>query len=318
MKYSMMSLMVDSEIKLKKPSFIHMAILGSLGYQGQNPTIDEALEFINAHGIPMKNGTMEFEDLVKLAKDSGYDGLDLMSYHFEISGSEAKAILEKYGITLSAVDLIMPFANASDETKYQTMLSRAKAMIDKTAEAGCKKMLLMPTVYTFDEGITTAEAFDNFTRGLRDCVAYGKEKGVTVNTETLESIDVPYCTCDEMEKIFKAVPELKYTHDTGNPVVGLEDPVATYEKFRDRVETVHFKEYGYVEKGERPHVCRDGKKVDNVPFGEGIIDFQTHLKMLKRDGYDGYIALEGTVAAENCIQGVKGAVSFFRKMEEAI
>ena len=318
MKYSLMSLMVDPEIRLSRPSFIHMAILNGMGYQGENPTIEEALEFINAHGIPMKNGTMEFEDLVRLAKESGYDGLDMMSYHFEIDGGEAKKILDKYGITLSAVDMIMPFANASAEEKYQVMLSRAKAMIDKTAEAGCKTMLLMPTVYALDEGVTTEQAFRNFTRGLRDCVAYGKEKGVVINTETLETTSVSYCTIGDMERIFNAVPGLKYTHDTGNPVVGLEDPIETYERFRDKVVTVHFKEYGYVEGGERSHVCRNGKIVDNVPFGEGIIDFRTHLKLLKRDGYDGYITLEGTVAAPDCIEGVKNSVAYFKDMEKAL
>ena len=41
MKYSLMSLMVDTELKLEKPNFIHMAILNDMGYEGKDPTIDE-------------------------------------------------------------------------------------------------------------------------------------------------------------------------------------------------------------------------------------------------------------------------------------
>ncbi len=211
MKYSLMSLMVDTELKLMKPNFIHMSILKDMGYEGNDPTIDEVFEFLNAHGVPMKNGTMTFEDLVKLAKDCGYDGLDLMSFHFELPGAEAKEILDKYGIVLSAVNLIIPFANASTEEKYQVMLSRAKATIDQTSEAGCRNMLLMPTVYALDEGITMEQSFHYLTRGLKECVAYGKSRGVVINTETLETAGVSYCTCGEMKRIFDEVEDLKLT-----------------------------------------------------------------------------------------------------------
>ena len=262
----------------------------------------------------MKNGTMTFEDLVKLAKDCGYDGLDLMSFHFEIPGAEAKKILERYGIVLSAVNLIMPFANASTEEKFTVMLSRAKAAIDQACEAGCHNMLVMPSVYTLDEGITMEQSFRYFTRGLKECVAYGKSKGVTINTETLESIGVSYCTCSEMKRIFEEVEGLKYTHDTGNPLVGLEDPVDTYEMFKDKVAAVHFKEFGYVDT-ENAKVCRNGKKVDSVPFGKGLIDFRKHLQVLKRDDYQGYITLEGSVEAANKLEGVKESIKYFRQME---
>lgn len=314
MKYSLMSLMVDTELKLMKPNFIHMSILNDMGYEGKDPTIDEVFEFLNAHGVPMKNGTMTFEDLVKLAKDCGYDGLDLMSFHFEIPGAEAKKILDKYGVVLSAVNLIMPFANASTEEKFNVMLSRAKATIDQASEAGCHNMLLMPSVYGLDDGITMEQSFHNFTRGLKECVAYGKSKGVTINTETLETMGVSYCTCGEMKRIFDEVEGLKYTHDTGNPIVGLEDPVDTYEMFKDKVVAVHFKEFGYVD-ADNAKICRNGKKVDSVPFGKGLIDFKKHLQLLKRDNYQGYITLEGSVEAKDKLEGVKESLKYFRKME---
>lgn len=41
----------------------------------------EAIEFLNAHVIPMKNGEMSFEEYVKFAKETRYYGIDMMSYH---------------------------------------------------------------------------------------------------------------------------------------------------------------------------------------------------------------------------------------------
>ena len=317
MKYSLMSLMLDSELKLTRPNFIHMAMLNSMGYKGENPTIDEVFQFLNDHGIPAKNGTMTFEDLVRCAKENGYDAVDMMSFHFETEGKEAKEILDKYGMKMSAVDLIMPFANCTTEEKYELMLSRAKSAIDQTADAGCETLMLMPTVYALDGGITFEQGYQNMIRGLRACVAYANGRGVTVSTETLESVGVPYCTIGEMKRVFADVPELRYTHDTGNPLVGCEDPITTYETFRDRVRTVHFKEYGDVDRGDAK-LCRNGRKVDSVPFGEGVIDFRKHLELLHRDNYDGYIVIEGSVAADDRLDGVKKSIDYFRGMEAEV
>lgn len=79
--------------------------------------------------------TIPYDKILKVLDEENYDGLDLMSFHFEIPGAEAKKILERYGIVLSAVNLIMPFANASAEEKFTVMLSRAKAAIDQACEA---------------------------------------------------------------------------------------------------------------------------------------------------------------------------------------
>ena len=40
MKYSLMSLMVNDELKVKKPNFIHMTMMKEFGYEGENPTVE--------------------------------------------------------------------------------------------------------------------------------------------------------------------------------------------------------------------------------------------------------------------------------------
>lgn len=314
MKYSLMSLMLNDELKMTKPNFIQMFLLKDLGYTKENPTLEEAVEFLNAHGIPMKNGEMSFEDYVKFAKETGYDGIDMMSYHLEMEGSQAKQILDKYGITLSAVNIIMPFVSANTEDKFNTMFSVAKMTIDKAFDAGCRNILLMPAVYNADEGITREQSFHNMVRGLKACVAYGESKGITINTETLESIAVPYCSCGEMDRVFKAVPGLKYNHDTGNPLVAMEDPIETYKLFKDKVVSVHFKDLGYVEY-HRSFLSNDGRKLSSVPFGEGLVDFKEHLKFLMDNKYEGFITIEGSVPADNPLDGAVKSLEYFKNME---
>lgn len=315
MKYSLMSLMVSDELKVTKPNFIHMAMLKDLGYEGENPTIEEAFEFLNEHDISVKNGNMSFEDYVRFAKDNGYDGIDMMDFHLEVEGKEARRILNKYGIVLSSVNIIIPFSNVKTKNEFENMLRKAKNTIQHAHEAGCSNILLMPTVYTVDPDITREEAFHNIVWGLRTCVEYGETIGMVISTETLESIAVPYCSCGEMERVFQTVMELKYTHDTGNPLVALEKPEELYETFQDRVVSVHFKDFAYCS-GEDGILCNDGRRVTSVPFGEGSVDFKKHINMLLRDGYEGFITIEGSVPADNLLDGAKKSLQYFRNIEK--
>ena len=126
-----------------------------------------------------------------------------------------------------------------------------------------------------------------------------------MNTETLESIAVPLCSNGEMLRLFAAVPGQKYSHDTGNPVVAMEDSAATYELFKDRVAAVHFKDLEYTE--EKTEMMDPlGRYLRRAELGEGVIDFKAHLQMLKRDGY-----------TENEITGNKGLTWEARTAAEA-
>ena len=314
MKYSLMSLMIDPLLKVNKPSFIHMHILDTLGYKGKEPTVDEMFTFFNEHGVPMKNGTMTFEDMVRFAKESGFDGLDLMRFNLTVSGVEAKEILDRYSIVLSSANVIIPFASVMCEEEYRGMMVQAKADIDECCEAGAKQIMFVPAVYNLPEGLTMEKSVQNCIRALNELVAYCDEKKVIISTETLESAEVAYCTCGEMLRIFENVQGLKYTHDTGNPIIGLEDPLATYEMFKENVSYIHFKEYAYVDDADAI-ACRNGKRVKRVPYGQGVIDFRSHLKALKENQYDGFINLEGHSREDDLLEGTRGALAYFKAME---
>lgn len=317
MKYSLMSLMIDSQLKITKPNFIHMTMAKDMGYEGDMSSLDDIFSFLNAHGIPVKNGTMDFEACVKFAKESGFDGLDMMSFHFEEDGKRAKEILEKYGMTLSAVNIIVPFVNAKTQEKFDIFFRKAKGIIDQAHEAGCGNILLMPSVYQTEEGITREQAYKNIAAGLKACVAYGKSKGMTINTETLESIGVPLCSNGEMLRLFEEVPDLRYTHDTGNPLLALEDPADTYELLKEKVVAVHFKDLKYTDQKTEMMDTR-GRYLERADFGTGEVDFKKHLEMLYQDHYQGYITLEGSVPSEDVLDGAVKTLEYFRSLEKEV
>lgn len=316
MKYSLMSLMVDEELYHKNTSFIIKYILQDLGAADIPKEADEAYRILNQKGIPMHNGTADFEELVRFTKENGFDGLDMMSFQMELPGKEMKEILEKYNVPLSSVNIISPFSEVLTEDEYQTMLADTFAALDQAAEAGAKNVLLVPAVYVLAKGHTRESCFQMMARGMKACVAYGQEKGLIISTETLESCAVPYGSCGEMMRLFAAVPDLKFTHDTGNPLVANEDPLYMYQLFKDKTVRVHFKDLGPGENTDRSYRCMNGEALSLVELGTGLVDFCTQLKALKENRYDGYITIEGGRSGDNKWDEAIHALQFFREMEK--
>ena len=304
--------MLDKELKIKKPSFIQMLILRSMGYEGPEPAVDDMFEFFTSHGMPSRNGTMTFRDYVRFARDNGFDGVDMMSFHFEEDGAEARKILEEYKITLSSVNIVSTFSECPDDAAVEKAFLEVKAVIDNAYAAGCKSFLVT-TGYFPGEGMTREQAFRSMVKGLTKCVEYGRDLGVVITTETLESICVPFCSTGEMLRLFAAVPGLEYTHDTGNPIVAMEDPAATYEVLKDRVVSVHFKDLEYTEK-KTMMMNPVGRFLDRAILGEGEVDFRKHLELLKRDHYQGFIAIEGQRPGDQ-LEGAVSALEYLRRME---
>lgn len=319
MKYSLMSHMIDSELKYSKPSFIHKMILNDLGYSGDYSDIDEAMKFFADHGIPIRNGHLTFREFIRFAAENGFDGVDVMSFYFEEAGDGAKEILEEYGVTLAAVNILTEFSNASTEEEFQKIYSEVVSMIDKVHAAGGRNILLMPAGYVLAPGVSREQVFRNMVRGLKACVEYGNSIGMTINTETLESVAVPLCSIGEMKRLFAAVPGLKYNHDSGNPAVCLEDPIETYNEFKDLVVNVHFKDLEFIpEKGMITIMDSLGRYLKTSHIGEGFIDLKKHIELLLENNYQGYITLEGLRPADTILDGAVKALEYVRKLEEEI
>lgn len=319
MKYSLMSHMIDSELKYSKPSFIHKMILNDLGYAGDYSDIDAAMQFFADCKVPIKNGSMTFSDFVRFAGENGFDGVDVMSSFFEEADDNAKEILEENKVTLAAVNILTEFSNASSEEEFRNIYTEVIRVIDKVYAAGGRNILLMPAGYVPASGITREQSFNNMVKGLKACVEYGNSLGMTINTETLESIAVPLCSLGEMKRLLSAVPGLKYNHDSGNPVVCLEDPIELYNEFKDLVVNVHFKDLEFIhEKSMIAIMDSLGRYMKTSILGDGIIDIRRHVELLLENNYQGFITLEGLRPADTVLDGAVKALEYVRNLEEEI
>ncbi len=318
MKFSLMSLATGNLIKVEKPGFLQVNLAKAMGFSIEDPTVDQVIDFLSGKGFPVRKGTMSFEECVRFAKEAGFDGYDMMCYHLEGDGAEAKAILENYGMTMSGSTIIVEFASADTSEAFDKCFAYAKEHMDRAAAAGCKSIMLVPTVYKTKPGISREQASLNMIAGYKACIEYAGKLGLTLSAETLESIAVPLASATEMRRYFDAFPTLRYSHDTGNLLVMNEDPAEMYEYFKDRVHAVHFKDMQYSDK-PTPSMTTTGKYLRTTELGTGLVDFRKQLRLLKRDSFRGYILLEGAVQhTDDILEDQRKTLKYFRALEKEI
>lgn len=318
MKYALMSMMMGNDIKVTKPTFLHKLMAKNMGFEfGKETTLDEFKAFFESKGVPLKIGDMSFEDFVRFGKENGFQSVEMMDFHFEPSGAEARKILEKYDMTLNCVLIIIDFADADTDEKFAEALDSVKAVIDKAADADCKTVLVDPVTMSIAPHISREEAYENIIKGLAACLDYAGTKGIDIAIEAIHSVGIPYCSIAEIRRVLDALPKLKYTHDTGNMLPMLENPVIAYDKLKDRVTALHLKDFIMADQG-RGYLCANGKYLVAVPYGEGIVDHKSLFERLVKDKFTGYIAPEGTGHFNDGKANAIEALAYFKKLEEEV
>lgn len=318
MKYCLMSVAMADYLWTSVPTFIDVDQARGRGLTKEGPlTFDDIRAFYAEKNIPFKERTMQFEDFVKLAKESGYDGVDMMWCFVEMPGSDAAAILRKYGMQLSSFNLIADFASASsvEETVrlYEDIIVPG---INKAVEAGACQVLIMPCSPFKPAGITREQTFLNIVRGLTMTVAYAKEKGIPVATETLQTVQVPYCSTGEIRRILDAVPGLGYVHDTANLLPSLDRPEESLAYFAD-IAGVHMKDGAFTDR-KGLYLAADGTYMEYVPYGTGVVDFREIYRQLKERNFDGWVCFEGVSNEADPMLAQKADLEYFRAIEEEV
>jgi sugar phosphate isomerase/epimerase len=66
-------------------------------------------------------------------------------------------------------------------------------------------------------------------------------------------------------------------------------------------------------------MTRDGRFIRTTALGTGIVDFKEQMRRLKRDDFQGYILLEGTVQhTDNVLEDAKKTLEYFRELEKTV
>lgn len=261
---------------------------------------------------------------IEKAAALGLDGVQIYATTGEFSPALSerekaayKSLLKEKGLTVSALCGDMGGYGFEIEADNAERIAKTKAIIDLAVEFGTK-------VVTTHIGVIPSEKthprYEIMLSALTECGLYAKEKGVTLAIETGPE---------------KANTLLMFVQDTkGGVGVNLDPANFTMVTGQDAVEAVymlkdyivhtHAKDGKMLDKNQDPtdiyHAFAVGgvdalnacKGFQELPLGDGDVDWARYIQALKDIGYDGFLTIERE-CGEDPTADIVSAVSFLKQ-----
>jgi len=266
-------------------------------------------------GRSLADGTLTVPGAFALMKELGVEGVDITGGHVAAhTTAEVKQMLADAGLVTSAyiggANLTM-----SDEAQRAEALDEIRAVIDTAAEYETDNLLV--TTGACAQGQDKAEGRRNVAAGLAQVLPHAEACGITVSIEDFGSPLAPYQTSDEcMETCELAGPGLKVTYDSGNMVMGDEDPVEFLHAVKSRMSHAHAKDWKLLPAdADKGLTSRAGKKYIGEVVGDGVLDYPAIIAALKDMGYEGFLSFEFEGATDP-VDAARRGVGYLRELME--
>lgn len=235
------------------------------------------------------SNTLTWEEMFCLAWQSGFDFLELSIdtteerigrlYDAEFISTLKRASKNTgFNVRSLALTANRGFPLGSENAAVRDMgMELVKRAIELAAETGIR--LIHLAAYDELDEKCNEHTMSLFQEAVHICAHKAESAGVML---ALESMDTgAYCGMDDIMKLLKQVnsPFLGCYADIGNLTATGHDPAIEFQKGKGHIVGIHLKD-------ALPGVCRD------VPFGEGIVDFDSGLHALYASGFRGAFVAE--------------------------
>jgi hydroxypyruvate isomerase len=227
----------------------------------------------------------ELDELIRQSKAAGFDGIEFLMDFKQKHGVEANAdaawlrtVKEKVdasGLEFASVTSCASFHSLDDAERAEAM-DRARNTIRIARDFGCRHVRVLGDRVPEDN--TRATVLRNVTDCIRELARLAQADGITVAMEmhgsfTDPDLSVPLAEAVDMPNfglVFNS--QFRENAETGwrLPPGGSIRPL--YDRFRPHLTQIHTHQM------ERP---------DQLPM------YQELFRLLKADGWDGYVAMEG-------------------------
>ncbi len=212
-----------------------------------------------------------------------------------------KRELDAHGLKVSQIDAAYPLMGPEGSAHGVPYVQQA---IRFAAEIGC------PCVDTTDgatrpEGYADDDVFRITCENYRQCLAWARDYGVTVNIET----HGPFTTNPEfMERLFRHFQSepLGLNFDTGNTFIAGHDPLAYLQRFRPHLRHCHVKDVSpqlaQASRGEDTGIA-----TSEVPLGGGVNaeNIARCIKFLRDTSWSGVLSIECCGTDPNIAKSVR-------------
>ena len=240
-------------------------------------------------------GRMQAKDIFELAQKEGIPYVDLMNVKRKALPKYLSAMREvgtKVSCYIASVSLF------SSEEELRTNLQRELKM---ARELFAQRMMIVPYAGTGNlrqaKRMGRDAVLEAVIKGFRIAVQEGAKFGMPVCFELTPHDELCLSGAEDCLRLLRAVDGLGLVFDTANMLSHGDDPVSAYEALKEYIVHVHLKDVALKDMqrgGVYLERCKDGRVMQCVVWGKGVIPIDELCQRLISDGYSGLFAIEYT------------------------
>ena len=252
--------------------------------------------------------------LCDLARELEVDGLDWITMQGH-DPRETRKITDSYGLKNICYTFFSDLEKPDAAVRRKSM-DVAKESLDVARLLGANKVMV---AMGGQEGFPRQEARRYVIEAFDSYVPLARSSGITVTVEDFPTIWSPFLTSSDMKEALAAVPGMKVTFDSGNCLIGGEQPLDMYRNCKEHVVHVHFKDMALCPKSPKSRSALDGKFYDPAELmGEGNVDFRACMQAMEDADYEGYVDFEHEGSKYTPFDAARKGIPYLRELYGSI
>lgn len=244
----------------------------------------------------VKEENWSIVDFINYAEHISLEGVELLDIYWPSNGNQKEEIekvmtaVQKSDLQVSAYNITNNFVKESSKDRIEEV-NKVLNGIEVAKKLGCN----IVRVFGGDihDDITYEQGFDWIIDGLKQCAVRAEQEKVYL---AVENHGLLAGKSDQVKEIIEAInsPYVKSTFDTGNFLLVHEKPTEAFDKLKNEIVHVHFKDFRKKMKSESIKGFRstEGIELIGVIPGDGEVDLAYIIKGLKEINYDGWVSIE--------------------------
>ncbi|WP_239751729.1 myo-inosose-2 dehydratase [Mammaliicoccus sp. H-M34] len=242
-----------------------------------------------------------FEQCISEMALSGYEGTEIGN-KYPKDPEVLKSFLEPRGLSVASAWLSLYLTSEPYEVteaafiKHRDFLSALGAKVIVVSEQGNSIQGDLTKALFKEKPVFTEKEWQLLVDGLEKLgkLAHEKDMEIVYHHHMGTGVQTTHEIDELMKKTSKDNVSLLY--DTGHLVLSGEDPIDIFNRHKDRIKHIHFKDVRQKVKEVVDKDCKcflDGVKdgMFTVP-GDGVIDFKPILDLIYQSDYKGWIVVE--------------------------
>lgn len=232
-------------------------------------------------------------DFIAYAKEINLDGVELLDFYWKNEEGEVEevlAALKEYNLPVSAYDVTNNFVKQSPEEraleveKINDGIRMAKKLGTNIVRVFCGDL---------SGELTYEDGQDWIVEGLKKSAVLAESEGIYL---AIENHGLLAGKSEQVEEIIQKVdsPYVRSTFDTGNFLLVHEESEKAFERLKENIVHVHFKDFRVKDAQEQINGFRSTQGVEligTIP-GDGQVNLSYIVNGLKDSHYDGWLSIE--------------------------